>query len=102
MIVIMKFQNILYYPHKENRNCLGDGGSLRLKHYFKKYRKLNWNFQVNCEGGMEIFLDYTNYWMSANVNVLQSNHNIQLSKALSYILRHGAAKEGLQMTQGTN
>ena len=38
--------------------------------------------------------------MSANVDVLQSNHNIQLSKALSYILRHGAAKEGLQMTQG--
>ena len=38
--------------------------------------------------------------MSAYVNVLQSNHNIQLSKALSYILRHGAAKEGLQMTQG--
>ena len=33
-------------------------------------------------------------------NVLQSNHNIQLSKALSYILQHGAAKEGLQMTQG--
>ncbi|XP_078350271.1 tRNA 2'-phosphotransferase 1-like isoform X3 [Oculina patagonica] len=27
------------------------------------------------------------------------NHNIQLSKALSYILRHGAAKEGLQMSQ---
>lgn len=38
--------------------------------------------------------------MSAYVNVLQSNHNIHLSKALSYILRHGAAKEGLQMTQG--
>ena len=45
-------------------------------------------------------MDYTNHWMSAYVNVLQSNHNIQLSKALSYILRHGAAKEGLQMTQG--
>lgn len=33
-------------------------------------------------------------------NSQKSNHNIQLSKALSYILRHGAAKEGLQMTQG--
>ncbi|XP_020619032.1 tRNA 2'-phosphotransferase 1-like isoform X2 [Orbicella faveolata] len=38
--------------------------------------------------------------MNIYINVLQSNHNIQLSKALSYILRHGAAKEGLQMTQG--
>lgn len=25
---------------------------------------------------------------------------IQLSKALSYILRHGASKEGLQMSEG--
>lgn len=38
--------------------------------------------------------------MNIYINVLQSNHNIQLSKALSFILRHGAAKEGLQMTQG--
>ncbi|KAJ7380030.1 tRNA 2'-phosphotransferase 1 [Desmophyllum pertusum] len=33
-------------------------------------------------------------------NPRKSNHNIQLAKALSYILRHGAAKEGLQMTEG--
>ncbi|CAH3043328.1 unnamed protein product, partial [Pocillopora meandrina] len=30
----------------------------------------------------------------------QRGHNIQLSKALSYILRHGASKEGLQMSEG--
>ena len=30
----------------------------------------------------------------------KSDHNVKLSKALSYILRHGAAKEGLQMTEG--
>ncbi|KAK2567551.1 tRNA 2'-phosphotransferase 1 [Acropora cervicornis] len=29
----------------------------------------------------------------------KSDHNVKLSKALSYILRHGAAKEGLQMTE---
>ena len=28
-------------------------------------------------------------------------HDVQLSKALSYILRHGAAKEGLHMSEGT-
>lgn len=31
---------------------------------------------------------------------LKRGHNIQLSKALSYILRHGASKEGLQMSEG--
>ena len=41
-------------PHREDCNYLGDGGSLRLKHYLKKCLKLNWNFQVNCAGGMEI------------------------------------------------
>lgn len=29
-----------------------------------------------------------------------TSYNVQLSKALSYLLRHGAAKEGLQMTEG--
>lgn len=29
-----------------------------------------------------------------------SGHSVQLSKALSYILRHGAAKEGLEMSEG--
>ncbi|XP_068682078.1 tRNA 2'-phosphotransferase 1-like isoform X5 [Montipora foliosa] len=30
----------------------------------------------------------------------KSDHNVKLSRALSYILRHGAAREGLQMTEG--
>lgn len=35
-----------------------------------------------------------------NVLFQKSDHNVKLSRALSYILRHGAAREGLQMTEG--
>ena len=70
--------------------------SVRPK-YLKKCMKLNRDFLM----GQTVRKIPTMREVSMNIiNVLQSNHNIQLSKALSYILRHGATKEGLQMTQG--
>jgi RNA:NAD 2'-phosphotransferase (TPT1/KptA family) len=34
-------------------------------------------------------------------NSYRSSKDVQISKTLSYLLRHGAEKEGLQMTKGS-